>query len=60
MGFFKNMFNEAGKKTGSAIGNRLFPKYTDYVRIGELGVDVKSKFFCNNFRKFNIQHISAT
>lgn len=38
MGFFKNLFDEAGKKTGSAIGNRLFPKYTDYIRIGELGV----------------------
>lgn len=44
MGFFKNMFNEAGKKTGSAIGNRLFPKYTDYVRIGELGVDPQERF----------------
>ena len=36
MGFLKNMFNEAGSKAGRAIGNKLFPKSTDYVRIGEL------------------------
>lgn len=36
MGFFKNMFDEAGKKTGSAIGNKLFPKSTDYIRLGKL------------------------
>ena len=39
MGFFKNLFDEAGKKTGSAIGNRLFPKSTDYIRLGKLGDD---------------------
>ena len=37
MGFFKSLLDEAGKKTGSAIGNKLFPKSTDYVRIGDLG-----------------------
>lgn len=37
MGFFKSLFDEAGKKTGSAIGNKLFPKSTDYIRLGELG-----------------------
>ncbi len=36
MGFLKNMFNEAGSKASRAIGNKLFPKSTDYVRIGEL------------------------
>ncbi|MBQ3438993.1 MAG: hypothetical protein IJG35_03330 [Bacteroidales bacterium] len=30
------MLQEAGKKTGSAIGNRLFKKSTDYIRVGEL------------------------
>lgn len=33
------MFDEAGRKTGSAIGNKLFPKSTDYIRIGKLGDD---------------------
>ena len=37
MGFFKSLFEEAGKKTGSAIGNKLFRKSTDYIRIGDLG-----------------------
>lgn len=37
MGFFKSFFDVAGKKTGSAFGNWLFPNYTDYVRIGDLG-----------------------
>lgn len=36
MGFFKNMLDEARRKTGSAIGNRLFKKSTDYIRVGEL------------------------
>lgn len=36
MGFLKNMFNEAGSKAGRAIGNKLFPRSTDYYRIGEL------------------------
>lgn len=36
MGFLKNLLDEAGKKTGSAIGNRLFPEYTDYVRLGPM------------------------
>lgn len=36
MGFFRNMFDEAGSKAGRAIGNKLFPKSTDYVRIGDL------------------------
>lgn len=36
MGFLKNMFNEAGSKAGRAIGNKLFPNSTDYVRIGDL------------------------
>ena len=34
MSFFRNLLDEAGRKTGSAIGNRLFPKYTDYIRLG--------------------------
>lgn len=37
MGFLSSLFDEAGKKTGSAIGNKLFPKSTDYIRLGELG-----------------------
>lgn len=36
MVFFKNMLDEARRKTGSAIGNRLFKKSTDYIRVGEL------------------------
>ena len=36
MSFLKNMFNEAGSKAGRAIGNKLFPKSTDYVRLGDL------------------------
>lgn len=36
MSFLKNLFDEAGSKAGRAIGNKLFPKSTDYVRIGEL------------------------
>ena len=36
MGFLKNMFNEAGSKAGRAIGNKLFPNSTDYVRLGDL------------------------
>ena len=43
MGFFKNMFDEAGRKTGKAIGNKLFPKSTDYIRIGDLGDDRKEQ-----------------
>lgn len=35
MGFFKKMFEEAGTKAGSAIGNKLWGNSTDYVRIGE-------------------------
>ena len=36
MGFLKNLFDEAGNKAGRAIGNALFPKSTDCVRIGDL------------------------
>lgn len=36
MGFLRNLFDEAGSKAGRAIGNKLFPKSTDYVRIGDL------------------------
>ena len=36
MGFLKNLFDEAGSKTGRAIGNALFPNSTDYVRLGDL------------------------
>ena len=37
------MFDEAGRKTGKAIGNKLFPKSTDYIRIGDLGDDRKEQ-----------------
>lgn len=30
------MFDEAGSKAGRAIGNKLFPNSTDYVRLGDL------------------------
>ena len=43
MSFFKNLFDEAGRKTGGAIGNKLFPKSVDYVRIGHLGDDDSEK-----------------
>ena len=33
MGFFDNMMEEAGKKTGKAIGNKLFGQYADDYRI---------------------------
>ena len=36
MGFFRNLFDEAGSKTGRAIGNALFPNTTDYIRLGDL------------------------
>ena len=36
MGFLKSLLNAAGVKTGAAIGNKLFPKSTDYIRIGDL------------------------
>ena len=36
MGFLKNMFDEAGSKAGRAIGNKLFPKSTDYIILGDL------------------------
>ena len=36
MGFLKNLFDEAGSKAGRAIGNKLFPRSTDYVRLGDL------------------------
>ena len=36
MGFLKNLFDEAGSKAGRAIGNKLFPNSTDYVRLGDL------------------------
>lgn len=42
MGFFKSLIEEAGRKTGGAIGNKLFPKSTDYIRLGELG-DAREK-----------------
>ena len=36
MGFLRNLFDEAGSKAGKALGNKLFPKSTDYVRLGDL------------------------
>ena len=39
MGFFRNLFDEAGSKTGRAIGNALFPNTTDYIRLGDLDMD---------------------
>ena len=41
MGFLRNLLNAAGLKTGAAIGNKLFPKSTDYVRLGDLGGNTK-------------------
>ena len=34
MGFLSNLADEAGKKTGKAIGNKLFGRYADDLRIG--------------------------
>lgn len=34
MGFLSNMADEAGKKTGKAIGNKLFGRYADDIRVG--------------------------
>jgi len=34
MGFWKNMTNEFGKKTGKAIGNKLYGAYGDDKRLG--------------------------
>lgn len=39
MGFLENMANEAGKKTGKAIGNKLFGRYADDMRVGYGEVD---------------------
>ncbi|MBQ6047235.1 MAG: hypothetical protein IJL38_06430 [Bacteroidales bacterium] len=33
MGFFDRMMDEAGKKTGKAIGNKLYGKYADDYRV---------------------------
>lgn len=45
MGFLGNMMDEAGTKTGKAIGNKLFGRYADDVRIGygETGNDAKAQ-----------------
>ena len=43
MGFFKSLLDEAGKKTGSAIGNTLFRKSTDYHRIGRFEDDLEEQ-----------------
>ena len=34
MGFLSNLADEAGKKTGKAIGNKLFGRYADDIRFG--------------------------
>ncbi|MDL2227779.1 hypothetical protein LJC30_02710 [Odoribacter sp. OttesenSCG-928-L07] len=34
MGFFKTAFNEFGKKTGKAMGNKLYGAYADDRRVG--------------------------
>lgn len=34
MGFFKTTFNEFGKKTGKALGNKLYGAYADDRRVG--------------------------
>lgn len=42
MGFFDNLGNEFGKKTGKAIGNKLYGKHADDIRVGsriDLGVN---------------------
>lgn len=42
MGFFDNLGNEFGKKTGKAIGNKLYGKHADDVRVGsriDLGIN---------------------
>ena len=39
MGFLSNVADEAGKKTGKAIGNKLFGRYADDVRIGYGEID---------------------
>ena len=36
-----------------------FPITDAVLKDADIVLGVKSKFFCNNFRKFNIQHISA-
>lgn len=43
MGFFKSLLDEAGKKTGSAIGNTLFRKSTDYYRLGRFEDDLEEQ-----------------
>lgn len=39
MGFLSNLADEAGKKTGKAIGNKLFGRYADDIRIGYGEID---------------------
>jgi len=34
MGFFNTALNEFGKKTGKALGNKLFGAYADDKRVG--------------------------
>ena len=44
MGFLSNLADEAGKKTGKAIGNKLFGRYADDIRVGygEIGENKES------------------
>ena len=35
MGFFDNLSNEFGRKTGKAIGNKLYGKHADDIRVGQ-------------------------
>ena len=44
MGFLKSLLNTAGVKTGAAIGNKLFPKSTDFVRLGDLNGNSSEAF----------------
>lgn len=44
MGFLSNLADEAGKKTGKAIGNKLFGRYADDLRIGVGDLDNGASF----------------
>lgn len=54
MGFLNALMTELGKKTGKAIGNKLYGKYADDIRISYGNVNVKSKKKVNKKKRLLI------
>ena len=56
MGFFDNLSNEFGKKTGKAIGNKLYGKHADDLRVGgRLEQNVNVNRVNSGFNDGNVQ-----